>query len=211
MAYGELILGWLMGMLSPAIVTAFGRRRRHTELKRVIGVELRELQYTLALVTLRLFRRSKAMTPERLKMLKDVVLAYDGPDEDLEGLVATKQYFSLSEAQQLSIAAQAQETGFNAPRPVKYYLPFIEAHTAELRELSVDLQARITQIIRDLHIFNDAVDYSTKQFDLTFDTSIAGNNRILLLRNIENTYAMLAIRGERIVREVLETLARHKL
>lgn len=204
-----IALVWLASLLSPSIVGRIARTKRQEELKRAIAIDLRELQFTMALVGFRLFRRCRAVTPERIALLREVVNSYTGPDDNPADLKATREYLSLPEAQQMAVAAQAAETPMNSPRLVKYYLPFVEAHTLELADLPVDYQWRITQVIRDLRLFNDDVVYSTSQLDRTFDTSITGENRKSLQQNIERTYSSASQRAERIVREVRDILSRY--
>ena len=43
-----LLVGWLMGLLSPLIVDSIRRRRERKEIKQALITELQELQYRLA-------------------------------------------------------------------------------------------------------------------------------------------------------------------
>jgi hypothetical protein len=207
----QIVVGWILGFVTPTVLERFTRLRRQRQLKGAIGVELRELQFTMATVALRLFRRTKSISPDRILLMREIVDSYRGPEEDPEGLKATRRYLSLPYAQQAAIVAQAQETTVNSPRLVKYHLPFLEAHLPDVRELPLDLQQRLTQVLQDLRLYNDAADYCASQLDRTFDASITGVNRVALNNNIEETYRLASNRSERIMKEIREVLARYAL
>lgn len=211
MAIGELILGWAFGIISPSIIDRIAELRRRKEVKATIAVELRELEFVLALVVLRLFRRKRILTVERIRLIRSVVEGYDGPEDDPEAQRRTKEYLALPEAEQLRLAGQATENGSNAPRLTKYSLPFVQAHTQTISQLPVDFQWRLSQIMRDLQLYNDQVDQFAKDFDRTFDTSITGENRSVVQKNIERTYESAAVRAERIIHTVRELIDRYKL
>jgi hypothetical protein len=206
MAIGELLLGWSLGLMSPVIVDRFTERRRQKELKRAIGIELRDLQYTVTLVAYRLHKRCGSVTAERMALFKQVVEAYNGPEEDPKGRVATRAFFALQWPEQEAMLAQQQETTFNTPRMAKYQLPFVTAHMQDLRSSPINLQWRLAQVLRDLQLYNDHADYCGAQLERTFDVSITGVNRSLLQSNIESAYHSAAMRSERIVSEIRDLL-----
>lgn len=75
-----LLLGWLLGTLSPAISEKIRRRYRAAELKRAIIADLKELRYTMASVSHVLHDHLGLMPDKWLDWVLPILQNYSGPE-----------------------------------------------------------------------------------------------------------------------------------
>jgi hypothetical protein len=201
MDFWWLILGWLLGLLSPGIAERINRKYRKSDFMATVFTELGELQLKMALVAYRLHRRGGSLNEERLTLIGNVVRQYSGPEEDKDSLAAARQFFSQPLPGQLAEGAEPSPPHIGV-RVIKYYAPFLESQVQGLSICPLGFQQAVMQIDADLRIFNDGVDFYSSQFEKTFDSSLAANNRNVVQDNIDRSYDDLARRSERIVREI---------
>jgi hypothetical protein len=187
-SHEQLLLGWLLGILSPAIIEEIRRRRRLDRLQRAMALELHELQFMMAMKTFVLRQRKNRLDDEFLGWLDGVIRRYRGsqPHEAFLALVPAllklpipqrgqhdpKRGFSLSEA--------------NAP--------LLSIHTAEIALLPVESQATLLNISQQLSFFNQQVGGLRVMFDRTFD-DLSNTSRENVRQNLEEGYQSLADRA----------------
>jgi len=75
-----LILGWLFGLLSPAIVNSIHKRREAREVKIAILPELHELQHRLALIVYLIENRYGKSNREFIEWIEPIMKGYHGVD-----------------------------------------------------------------------------------------------------------------------------------
>lgn len=184
----QLLLGWLLGMLSPAITEEVRRRRRLDRLQRAMALELHELQYQMAMKSFLLRQRKGRLDDDFLRWFDRTIKAYRGDElrEPFLALVPTllslplqqrgnhdpKRGFSLSEA--------------NAP--------LLDIHTVEIALLPVQSQAVLLNISQQLSFFNQQVSHLRSMFDRTFD-NLTNTSRENVLLNLEEGYQQLGDRA----------------
>ena len=88
-----LLLGWLLGLLSPRIIDAIKARYDRTALIGAIKEEAQDLQYRVAASCFLLRQRYGEITREYLEWLKPKLLAYRGnePVETVRQFVEGKR------------------------------------------------------------------------------------------------------------------------
>jgi hypothetical protein len=211
MKYGELLAGWVLGVLSPLLVERIRDLWRRGDLRRALAVELREVQLALALTAYSLHVRARSLTEEQAHLFRRVLDGYRGPELNSEGLEATKLLLSSPWDEQRARMARSPVHSQNAPRLVKHHLPFLQTNLTQLSAMAPHLQWRAWQLIRDVEFYNDQVDFAARLFEKTFDSSLTEANRAVVVSNIESIYVSSAARAERIVREIEEAVREHDL
>ena len=79
MDYLSLMLGWLLGLLSPGITERIRRKYRSKELRQSLIAEMRDLRYRMANVAHRVSENQGLVTDELLDWLLPTLRSYDGP------------------------------------------------------------------------------------------------------------------------------------
>jgi hypothetical protein len=198
-----LFLGWLLGMLSPLIVSAVTRRRENALGRAAIVTELNELAATLAIAVYG--TRSSLGTVDRqfLEWLRTFLGSHPIP-ANLQALKSRlPDHLSWSDA---DIAKGAQYMA-NAPGTSAmlqhYPVPLLDARVSALWTFDTAFQRSLLAIRRDVALLDDIVDRSRKYFDLTF-TKLEGDNPQLVIANLNQCYELYADRATAVVEQIVE-------
>lgn len=203
-----LLLGWLLGLLSPGIAERVRRKRRERDLVVAIVGELTELQYTLATAAYRLRAKVGQATNEFLDRLLPVFRSYSGPDANPKFVELVTQSRELDERlrQRAHLLIDGQDRGLALKR---YEVPFLLSQANELSICSLDFQRRIFRVKGQLDLFNQHVLFVHGQFEKTFDASVMSTSSSEIERNLTEGYTRLATDAEYIVNLIDEIKSRH--
>lgn len=203
-----LMLGWLLGLLSPGIAERIRRRHRQRDIIRSVLGELSELQYTLALVASKLRSHLAQETDDFLDWLIPIAEAYDGPAKRpaLAGNLRKLRAFPEGARRDAALATPDDGVGVGLPQ---YHLPFVESQSSEIAVCPIEFQRRVFRIKSQLDIFNQRIDYVRSQYEKTFDATIVDASREAVESNLTRGYEDLATQAEAIARAIGEIIARH--
>lgn len=191
-----LLVGWLMGLLSPLIVDAIRRRRERKEIKQAIITELQELQYRLAsgvyLTTLKLGKGDR----EFFKWFLPILERYEGPlNLDVQNKYA-KDALKLTDEQLTAVLEHSKNEDLNKGMTLKkYYAPLLDANIAHIGSFSVEFQNLLLTIHSRLGIINEQIDQYYFYFKETFNENLSTHNRTIITNNIDQCYAILSQQG----------------
>ncbi len=185
----QLLLGWLLGMLSPAIIEEIRRRRRLNRLQRAIALELHELQFQMAMHSF-VFRQRNAtrLDDDFLRWLEATIKAYKGnePSESFLALISAL------------LAVPIHQRGHRDPKRglslSEANAPLLNIHTSEIALFPVQSQAVLLNISQQVSFFNQQVSGLRRMFDRTFD-NLSNTSRENVLQNLEEGYQHLADRA----------------
>lgn len=202
-----VFLGWLLGLLAPAIVDSIKRKRENKLGRAAILSELSELACTLCaaaygvrmelgtadrhfLEWLKVFLEQNAITPEFQRFIPNLRAQLSGSDADPE----------------TAVRDMAAKKGKGVL--LQYYsVPILDARVSALSSFDTSFQRQLLEIRRRVAFLDDFVDRSRKYFDLTF-TKLEGDNHRLVTENFNQTctlYAEEAIRIVDLVRGLKQT------
>src|SRR5438046_1190211 len=116
-----VLLGWLLGTLTPGVTEAIRRPKWRAELFAALRSELSELRYKLALVAHNMRGRTGTMSRESLSLIRPIILGYGGTPEDAEFQSAFKRL--MSGGDDAYIALHNSRKGQGSPYPVRYETP----------------------------------------------------------------------------------------
>ena len=154
-----LVLGWLLGLLSPAIYDAVTKKRRQAEVKRGIQVELAELRFNLASAGFTVASGAGAWDREYLQWLKGLLDSYRGArDEDRRPLLETVARLDGLDDQQLAAAARTMGPPPAAAALRKHHLPYLDSHLEVVSSLRPETQRKLLEVQAQLGVINELVD-----------------------------------------------------
>jgi len=204
-----ILLGWLFGLLSPAIAERIRRKHRQADLVASVVTELSELQYTLIAALFKLRSRLATVSDEFVDLVLPIVSSYQGPAKipDLADNLVEIRKFPEDQRRQADLARRDPNAGIALKQ---YDLPFLASQGADISICALDFQRRVYRIKGQLDLFNQQVTFLQKQYERTFDTGITIENRRNLDRNLEDGYARLSGFAEQIVRAVSDVNERYQ-
>jgi hypothetical protein len=195
-----ILLGSLLGILSPGLIDWIRRAHRRKPIKRAILLELDELRYTLASTAYRLRSHLGTLDHDLLNWLEPIETAYTGPDRHAETVPALRALIAMTPDQLQRL--QQTRTGPPSGLTLKQsQAPFLNSQLMALQDFDPDFQRRLLQIRSQLELLNEEVPYLMRQFELTFG-DLAPINRPIVQKNLTDGYAKMAIRAEDIANRI---------
>ncbi|MGP5158120.1 hypothetical protein [Pseudoalteromonas prydzensis] len=196
----SIILGWLLGMLSPVIVNRIYRHYKKNDLYGGLSKEINHITERL-IVTLQLlsnrtgsfdrdlvtwllehYEKIETKNPQTLKVYRMFVKASD--DE----LNEIKRSYATSSGSGLSLQ--------------KFPLLFINMHLSDFSLFSPELQAEIFELKSRIEILNSGIASSEKYFFMTFDSSISTESQLIIKTDLTNKYIQVETMIKRAVEQI---------
>ena len=194
-----VVLGWLLGTLTPGVTEAIRRPKRRDEIFAALRSEFVEIRYKLALVAHNMRARTGTMSHGSLALVRPIIMGYEGNSTD--GALRESVTKLLSQGEGAYIALHNTRKGQGSPYPVRYESPFLEAHLHDLGLLSPKVQETILRLRAEFHLFNEQVDQVRQAHDRSF-TIADKTNHALNNQNYEAGLEKLAYRAETVIREI---------
>jgi hypothetical protein len=195
-----IVLGWLLGLLTPMIAERIRRPYRRRDLMKSVVHEMLDLQYVMAFIAYRVRVKKGTVSNAFLDEILPIVESYDGPSADKELVNRVKTVRDVPEEQR-SRAFRAVNRPDGAIGLRQYGLPLLTTQVVELVICGTEFQRAVLQIRQHLDLFNQIGLYAQSQFDKTF-SAISAENREILIRNQEEAYSDAGTRGEIIMRAI---------
>jgi hypothetical protein len=194
-----ILLGWLLGLLTPSIAERIRRPYRRRDLERSVVEEMLDLQHTMAVFAYQSRARRGEVTNAFLDQFLPIVEGYKGPDRNEDLVRATRSIRSLPEAQRAAadLAQRKPNVGVSLRQ---YALPLFASQIADLTICSAEFQ-RFVLKIRHLELFNQLVPYTQSLFDKTFNKPNP-EDREALIGNLEEGYRAAGKRAEHIMQAI---------
>ena len=194
----SIVLGWLFGTLTPGIADAIRQPKRRSALAKALRADFDELRYKLALVADRMRARTGTMDEASLALIREVIESYRGTEADR----AFQQSFGklLARGTATYIAAHNEMKGKGSPYPVRYELPFLDAHLQDLDMFDATAQSAVLRVRGEFHLFNEQVDQTRAFHDRSY--TVAAVNHAGNTQNYEESLGQLAYRAEALIRAI---------
>ncbi len=184
---GLIIIGWLFGVLTPAVSEFIQKPIHRRQIKKCLDIEFHRLRFQLTSsvsdigVSRELFDRQileKFQAMER----QDRSPLYD---ESLHELL--DKFLRLSDEGLLTALRSGRDP--NAAFTFKKLsLPFLSSSLSRLQLFSHDYQRRALEVAADLSLINDSIDYAALNIDRTFDQNFSEHNRKMIMGNVDCAY-----------------------
>jgi hypothetical protein len=200
-AFVVLILGWLLGLLSPTVRDAIKKRRRENEVRIGILTELRDLRLRLASAVGSIERHYGTIDRTLLNWLIPI-LAADADSEEKSELEAYQDIAKCGDAELVALFQKERvDPGLNVK---KYQVPYLDSKIGELGIFDEKTRAGILGVRAKLDAFNEDVDQVLQYQRMTFelddpeDRSGARRNAEKFIKNLAKNGRFLSDRIGRI-------------
>jgi hypothetical protein len=181
-----LALGWLAGVLSPAVVEAIRSRYEGEAVLGAIKTEINEVAYRLVLAGYNVAMHLGMCDREYLKWVQDSMVLYHGkePTEQIAEYIAAQ--LSWTDDALAAHVVKEAATGAKALVLPKFSLPFADARVPAWHAIPAVVRLELLAIQADMRLLADAVDQSRTYFSLTF--TLEGSNHQTAVENLHGAY-----------------------
>ncbi len=196
-----LLLGWVLGWLSPSIVRGITNGYRRKEIRSGIETELKELCYVMAAVVSR--TASKFGNYDRA-LVKWLIPLFENSEEEnrFENLLSSlKKQLEMDDIKFAEFVASKKATTGDTLLYKKYYLPYLELKVGELSLFSEQFQRFVLDVLAHLHLFNETVEEAKSYLKLTYE-QISEENRAIVSENLNNSYKHIEERARIIIERI---------
>lgn len=200
-----LLIGWLLGLLAPAIVDGV-RRRRESRLVRVaLATELHELRLRIAVASYYVQIRFGQVDRHFLTWIRSILERY--PESESAQRIASivKEQLLLSDGQIAALAEHHKAGPEGGLAIKKYAAPLLDTRVASLWELDRGVQRALMDVRANLALLDDDVDQARFYFNLTFEHSDK-EKRERIDTNLRNAYQNMANRARVVADKITATL-----
>ncbi len=171
-----LILGWLLGLLSPLLVERIHNERRRKDIQNGIMAELIDVKFRMASVVYITAMRFGQYDRELVNWLIPIVKEYQG-NNPKENLLRLLEKHAALDDKNLSEVIEYGKADPGAGLSVKKYkLPYLEAKVGELSLFRQEFQRLALEILANLQLFNEEIDEARFYFKLTYDSGVSEEN-----------------------------------
>jgi hypothetical protein len=198
-----LVVGWLLGLLGPAIVDAIRRTRENKLGRKAILSELHEVGGVLAVAVFAVKSKQGTVDRAHLEWLKTYLergkrtTAYT----DWIGRLETQLSWSDEEiARNFTTMKVDDGKGTLLQR---YPVPLLDSRVSALWSFDTSFQRRLLEIRQIMHRLDGLVDRTYKLHDMSF-SNLDATNRALLSENVKGTAAFYAESAKHVVDKIAE-------
>lgn len=208
-AVGLLILGWLFGLLGPAITRKIEQERNATIIQKGIATELKELASRLAVVSSLITARFGDYTKEHLRWVIHVLENSDESPSYVSLIESFRKQVALEDRDFEALVAHQRAEGNTGLGLKKYQAPYLAAKIGELSLFSEDAQRALLEVITNLQMFNEEVDTARYYFKLTYDESLSSENHAHVKVSVVQSYLNVSHRATIVADAAIDYLSTH--
>jgi hypothetical protein len=194
---GAIVLGWLLGLLSPAIVNSIQRHYRRKEIQQGIITELTDLRFRIATAAWRFESRFGTCDRTLINWFIQILESYKGATDTTQFLERTKNLSMLNDTALSDYAASQKANPGDGLGVKKYRLPYLDANIGELGLFDEKSRAAILDVRAQLDLFNEEVDSARSYHKMTFELGDTDNHAIAVL-SVETCYKNLGRKAKHI-------------
>lgn len=187
----SLLIGWLLGLLSPRIIEVIRAKYLRRDLARAIHSEAEDLQYRVAITSFLLVQKYGQLSREYLVWVKPKLLCYEGnePVQSIRALVEQMQ--AAPDDQLLAVAAHMRAEEGMGLSLKKFSASLIEASLGSLLHFPPEYQRRIHEFRNHLSVLNQEIDRAVESLRMTYDSSITDENHARLKADLVSKYLII--------------------
>ncbi len=182
----SVILGWLLGILSPGIINFISNNRRQKKLKQSIISDLKDLKIRLTWIPFRIKCSYGILDEKFIKWLKIQTNNWKDLGETpanitLEDIEKIEKQSTLDAYNSLY---KKNKPAFSFP---KMLTSIIDSNLMNVELLDDDFLSKILEIKFQINGFNKEVDRLNELYKMTFDSNIISENHSIISTQIEAT------------------------
>ena len=197
-----VVVGWLLGVLSPAMIEIIRRQRDYPLLQQSLRADLSELRLVLALSAINLKCAQGLQDRTLLEWQRNVLASYSGKSDISRMLEGVNTMLTYSDSDLTALAGLEAQKGITTGHGLKKFsAPTVSAMIPTLWQLPRGLQIELLEINQALSHLNEEVEYAQYYFRLTFE-NLASANHSIAKANLTASYKNIADMAVRLVKKI---------
>jgi len=197
----NILLGWLLGTLSPAIVDAIKSKRDAASGRAAIDNELKEFTSVLLAASFRAKCAHGTLDRPYLEWLhRRLTEIADEPSQKFLEMLTPALSVEITEAEFAAVVRALAGRDGRAILMQKYAVPLLDYRVSALQSFDTAYQIKLLQVRRNIALLDAIVDQSREFYRLTF--SVQGNNHERVSGNLVQTYGEYADRSKIIADQI---------
>ncbi len=196
----SIILGWLLGMLSPVIVSRIYRYYKRNDLHVGISKEINHVKKRLILSLDVISHRTGSYDRELVGWLLEHYEKVGSNNSTVSESYRMQLKASDDELETMILhQAKPDNTGLTLQ---KFQLLFINMHLTDISLFSTELQSEIFELKSRIEILNSEISLSEKYFFMTFDSNVTTENQEIIKMGLTNKYLHIETMIKRVVEQI---------
>lgn len=173
-----LILGWLLGLLSPLIINYIQDKQKAIKIKKSLLSEMEECQIIMANVAYLIESKYVAINHKLFDDLINIYENYNGINDYNDKLLRLKKLKTTpKEELETMTEIQLYENMDKFLSFKKYDLPYLRSKINDISLLDENVQSNLLQLNFKLNLFNSEVEESKFHYQLTFSSEVSEENQ----------------------------------
>ncbi len=202
-----VLLGWLLGLLTPVIAERIRRPYRRRDLMQGVVDEMLGLQHTLVAVAYKIRTRNAELSDDFLDKILPILDAHTGPDRSQEIIEFVKEIRRCPEGQRVA-THQLMRKPDRVVGLRQYAAPLFATQMSDVAICSLDFQRAVLNIRRHLDLYNQLAALAESLFSRSFDNR-GPEERDVLRANVERNCRDAATQAEMVVDAILDLKIRY--
>jgi len=196
----SIFLGWLLGILSPVIVSRITRKYKRDDLKSGFMKEIGHIRKRLLANMHLLSNHTGSFNKELVQWLLEKYRALESVDpkllESYETILASDDAEFEHYKNQIS---KVEDTGLTLQ---KYKLAFVNMHLLDFSIFSSEFQAEVFELRTRLDFLNSEIELADKYFFMTFDSGLSQENLEIVKADLVNKYLHIETMIKRVIVQI---------
>ena len=196
-----ILLGWLLGLLSPVITTAIKDKREGEILKKALESELQELRYRLMLSVYLVQFKYGTLDHEFFEWAQSILTKYKGINSGDSLLKVLGPLLKLGKNEMAMYVEKAKEkekpgSGLSLK---KYSLSLLDTSMASFSKFDPIFRSHLLEIKTRIGFLNEIIDDTRYYYQLSFQNGISSENYAIANTNMINSHKFYASRARDII------------
>jgi len=173
-----LIVGWLLGLLSPSIINYIQDKKKATKIKKSLLSEIEECQIVMANIVYLIESQYIAINHKLFNDLIDIYENYNGINNFDDKLLRLNELKKIPESELKKITEVELYKNIDKFLTFKKYdLPYLKSRMNDISLLDENVQSNLLQLNFKLNLFNSEVEESKFHYQLTFSSEVSDENQ----------------------------------
>ncbi|MBB5188312.1 hypothetical protein HNQ57_002591 [Zhongshania antarctica] len=186
-----ILFGWLLGLLSPTIMSSIKQHYDRKKFFTAAKSELSDLQFQLCITGMLLAQRFGVISRDYLTESKFILDQYNGGDKPGSIIQFIDSMLVASEEEFIAIAANLKSEDGVGLSLKNHSTILIDSNAIQISQLPIDLQSKIYEFKNALNIYNQEVLGAKSILDRTYDSNLSDLNHQRLSAGLSAKYADL--------------------
>lgn len=199
-----LLLGWLLGLLSPILVDKIKEHFNIKKLKTGIYTELKELKYRLAGTVFSMNSKYGTLDKDLLNWLHPIVEESKGMYSKTQ-LELLEKLLKVNEEEFKSASENYKRYSPSALSLKKCHLPFLDSKISDLSLFNMEFQYKIFEIRAQINFLNENIEQSQFFYEKTFDSTLTDQNHKIINNNLTDSYQNIS-RNAKVIIDLISKL-----